>query len=199
MSSVCVLTIRDGREREHDLSMESLKEHFPEPGEHVVVDDTDHELGFAGAIKLGWERVRETGADYVFHHEADFLFCAPVPVDRMIAVLKRTPKLVQLSLKRQPCNERELAAGGIVEADPDDFHQVFDSGDIWTEHRRYFTTNPSLYPAALCAHGWPHESESEGKFTHRLLEDPEVRFGIWGAKWDPPLVEHIGVRCGVGY
>jgi hypothetical protein len=200
--NLCVLTIRDGRDDVHERSLASLREHLPEPEHHVVVDDREHELGFAGAIQFGWERVRETGAEWVFHHEADFIFNAPVPVDRMVAVLKRQPSLVQLVLKRQPWNAAEQAAGGIVEQPSwrDDFHQRVEHGNIWTEHRRFFSTNPCVYPAALCAQGWPQVPQSEGMFTHRLLEDPDVRFAFWGAKFDPPLVEHVGAtRAGHGY
>jgi hypothetical protein len=130
----------------------------------------------------------------------DFTYNAPVALDRMIAVLKRHPHIVQVALKRQPWNAEECAAGGIVECHPDDFRQRHDAGDIFTEHRRFFTTNPSVYPAALCAQGWPQVPQSEGMFTHRLLEDPDVRFAFWGAKFDPPLVEHVGAtRAGHGY
>jgi hypothetical protein len=194
-----LLTIGDGRDEVHDRSWASLQEQLPLPvASHFVVDDRDHELGFAGAIRHGWENV-PADADYVAHCELDFIYHAPIPLDRMCAVLKRRPYLAQIALKRQPINEAELAAGGIVETDPDSFEQIVDGGDIWTEHRRCFSTNPCVYPAALCRQGWPQESESEGKFTHRLLGDPKVRFAFWGAKLDAPLVEHIGVRCGVGY
>ena len=197
-----VLHITDGREDYAERSLASAKEHLPEPQALISVDDSTHELGFAGAIARGWARIREETPDaaWVFHLEDDFTFNGTVPLDRMAAVLKRRPYLVQMSLKRQPWNEREKAAGGIVEADPDDFTQHTEVGDVWTEHRRYFTTNPSLYPAALCAQGWPQVDQSEGIFTHRLLEDPKVRFGVWGAKYDPPLVEHIGkARAGHSY
>ncbi len=198
--SVCQLRIGDGRDELHERAMHSLREMLPKPEHVVIVDDREHELGFAGAIAEGWRQVRETAAEWVWHAEMDFVYHVPVPLDRMIAVLRRRPRLAQLSLKRQAWNERERAAGGIVEADADDFTQVTDAGDVWTEHRRYWTTNPSLYSAAWCAQTWPQEPESEGRFTHRLLDDPELRFAIWGAKFDPPAVEHIGAqRAGHGY
>lgn len=165
----------------------------------VAIDDRDHELGFAGAIAEGWRKVRETGCEWVVHLEMDFIFKGPVPLDRMIAVLKREPHLAQICLKRQPVNTEEIAAGGIVEREPDSYRQRVEHGDIWTENRVCFSTNPCVYPAALCAHGWPQVKLSEGVFTHRLLEDPDVRFAFWGAKFDEPLVEHIGVRAGTGY
>lgn len=197
--SICWLTIGDGRDEVHNRSLESAREHVPAGDFRVVIDDSDHELGFAGAITEGWRKVRETDANWVFHLELDFIFCAPIPVDRILAVLAREPHLAQVCLKRQPVNEEELRAGGIVERDPDAYTQRVDRGDIFTEHRACFSTNPSFYPAALCAQGWPQKQFSEGLFTHRLLEDPEVRFAFWGAKFDEPLVEHIGERKGHGY
>lgn len=198
--SVCLLLIGDGRDEYRDRTIESARECLPTLDRLVEIDDRAHELGFAGAIAEGWRQVLDTGAKWVFHLEADFVFQAPIPVDRMIGVLERQPHLAQIALKRQPWNAAERAAGGLVEQNPDDFTQRTERGDIWTEHRRYWTTNPSVYPAALCAQGWPVEAKSEGAFTHRLLEDPGLRFALWGAKFDPPLVEHIGDgRAGHGY
>lgn len=198
--SVCLLLIDDGREDYLERARLSLDELAPELDFVVQVLDRTHSLGFAGAIEKGWKGVLRTGADYVLHWESDFIAKAPVPVEEMVALLERRPHLLQVSLKRQAWNERERAAGGIVEADPDDFTEMHD-GATWTEHRRYFTTNPSVYPASLCSLGWPQKPHSEGLFTHALLAvDPKIRFAIWGAKFDPPMVEHIGeVRAGVGY
>jgi hypothetical protein len=196
---VCLLVIGDGRDEIHERAWDSVQKHVVFDHK-VLIDDREHSLGFAGAVAEGWRKARATNSDWIFHFEADFIFNSVVPLDRMVSVLMRKPYLAQLSLKRQPWNEREKAGGGIVEADAEDFTQVTDAGDVWTEHRRYWTTNPSLYPASWCAQPWPQEPESEGKFTHRLLADPKVRFGIWGAKFDPPMVEHIGVkRTGHGY
>lgn len=196
----CVLTIRDGRDEVHDRSLNSLMTMYPgEPEHHVVIDDKDHELGFAGAIQKGWEEILNRDADFVFHHEADFLFNEPIALHQMISALKAKPSLVQMALKRQPVNAEEAAAGGIIEAHPEDFHQVTHAGLVWTEHRKFFTTNPSVYPANLCALGWPDPPEAEGHFWLRLAEDPSVRAALWGAKTDPPKVEHIGERIGWGY
>lgn len=197
--SICLLVIGDGRDEIHDRAWASASESL-QFDHKVVVDDREHELGFGGAIQAGWAEVIEKGCDYVFHFEADFIFNSVPPVERMIGVLERQPHLVQVALKRQAWNDEEKAAGGIVELHPDEFTQCTEHGDIWTEHRRFFTTNPSVYPVGLCHQGWPQVPQSEGIFTHRLLEDPKVRFAFWGAKFDPPMVEHIGVdRAGVGY
>lgn len=190
------MLITDGRghvERTLPVAFEML----PTFEQYVVVDDREHELGFAGAIAEGWSRVE---TDFVLHLEDDFLIKEPVPLGRMIDVLEAQPNLAQLVLKRQPWNAEEREAGGIVELHPDDFRERSNGADLWTEHRRFWSTNPSIYSSRWCERGWPQESHSEGLFTHRLLEDPEVRFAFWGAKFDSPLVEHIGVeRAGHGY
>lgn len=198
--SVCVLRIGDGRDDVHERSWASLRVMLPVVDHVVTVDDRDHRLGFSGAIVQGWRDVLMTGADWVFAAELDFTYREPIPLLGMIELLKAEPHLAQVVLKRQPVNEEECAAGGIVEAHPDDFTQRVENGTIWTEHRRFWSTNPAVYSAKMCRHGWPQVPQSEGMFTHRLLEDPNVRFCFWGAKFDEPLVEHIGhVRTGHGY
>lgn len=200
--SVCWLLIGDGRDSYHERSLASAREMLPAPDQVVTVDDSDHTLGFAGAIAAGWGQIVAAThrPDWVVHLELDFVFRRPVPIGRIVSVLERRPNLAQVCLKRQPVNETEIAAGGIIESRPDDYRQVVDRGDIFCEHRVCFSTNPCVYPSALCHQGWPQEPHSEGVFTHRLLSDPDCRFALWGAKGDPPMVEHIGtVRAGNGY
>lgn len=198
--SVCWLMIGDGRVDYHRRSLASAETHVPRPDFEVVIDDSAHELGFAGAIAEGWRQVREIRPDWVFWIELDFTFNRDVPLDRMIAVMERHPNLAQICLLRQAWNEEERRAGGIMQLHPEDYVQRVEAGDIWVEHRRHFSTNPCLISGALCAQGWPQEDQSEGKFTHRLLADPAVRFAYWGAKADEPFVTHIGdERSGHGY
>lgn len=198
--TVCLLRIGDGRDSYHEQSWASAVEMLPRVAHVVTVDDREHKLGFAGAVAEGWRQVRQTDATHVFHLELDFTFNQPVPLGAMIELLDAEPHLVQVALKRQPVNADEKRAGGIVELHPDDFHQRTANGVIWTEHRRFFTTNPCVYSVNLCRHGWPQVPQSEGVFTHRLLEDSDARFAFWGGKFDAPLVHHIGDdRAGTGY
>lgn len=195
--TVCLLLIHDGRHDYLERTLASAQERLPAFDQRVIVDDSRHELGFAGAIRHGWDQIE---TDWVFHLEGDFTFNGNVPVAAMIELLERRSHLAQVALKRQPWNDEEKAAGGIVELHPDDFTERTDGHAVWTEHRRFFTTNPSVYSARLCRRGWPQQPHSEGVFTHQLLRDPRLRFAFWGAKHAPPLVEHIGaVRAGVGY
>lgn len=198
--SVCWLLIGDGRDEYHARARASMHANLPAPDHIVEIDDRDHRLGFAGAIQAGWDQALATDADWIFHGELDFTLNQPVDLHAMIALLERQPHLAQVVLKRQPVNHDERRAGGIVEQHPDDFTERTDGEATWTEHRRFFSTNPSVYPSALAALCWPQEKYSEGMFTHRLLRDPHLRFAFWGRKFDPPLVHHIGdVRAGNGY
>lgn len=156
--------------------------------------------GFGGAIRSLWHLVPDLGVDWVFHCEDDFVFNRPVHLARMAAVLDMNAELAQMVLRRQPWNEQERAAGGIVEQHPDDYLDRSDVfGNQWLEHRRFFSTNPSLFRASLCARGWPDVPHSEGVFTHELLADG-YRFAFWGPRTDAPWVQHTGTeRVGLGY
>jgi hypothetical protein len=198
---LALLLISDGRQHYLDQALRSIEVNFPQFDEVVHIDDSAHELGFGGAIQAGWDRALATGADHVFHVEQDFIFNAPIPLDEMVALLEREPHLAQIQLKRQPWNAAERAAGGIVETRPDDFVERRDGFAVWTEHRAWWTTNPSVYSTAVCELGWPQVPQSEGVFTHQLLNAAaDLQFALWGGKFDPPLVTHIGQeRAGLGY
>lgn len=165
------------------------------------VRSTAGRSGFGGAIRSAWGYLETVpGLTYVFHLEDDFTFNWPVDLNAMRKILNARPYLVQLALRRQPWNDEERKAGGIVEQHPDDYEQQVDGFDVWLEHRRFFTTNPSLYRRSLLDVGWPDTAQSEGMFTHQLLADPEVRFGFWGARTSGQWVHHIGnQRVGTGY
>lgn len=158
--------------------------------------------GFGGAIRTAWGFVAIGGPErFVWHAEDDFIYRRPVDLTAMMDVLDDHPHLVQLALRRQPWNEEERAAGGIVERYPYAYTDCSDTDDRWwLEHRLFMTTNPSLYRRSLCLESWPDGARSEGRFTHQLLEDPDVRFGFWGERGSGEWVEHIGdERVGVGY
>lgn len=165
----------------------------------AVIDGPRH--GFCGNIARAWALLGAGPERWVFHLEDDFTFNRPVDVDRMAAVLAALPDLVQMALVRNPVNDAELAAGGVIEAARArgvTFQHRSYLGCWWLEHRGFFTTNPSVYSTGLCRQGWPVERECEGKFGLRVLEDPAARFAYWGE--GDPWVEHIGhERVGTGY
>ena len=201
--SVCLLLIDDLREDYLARCLESIGQFVGHDfAANVTILDPDHELGFAGSVQEGWRQVLETGCEWVFHVEGDFVFNEPVEIERMIAVLRRHPHLTQMSLLRQPWNEAEKAAGGIVQQWPEDFHEVSESGDVWTETRRWvFTTNPSVYSVEVCKRGFPDPPEAEGRFGGEWLkEEPWRKSAFWGPKFGAPKVTHIGEhRTGTGY
>lgn len=176
-----------------------LRQAFPD----FMVVSTPGRSGFGGAIRSAWSTLRrESTARFVFHLEDDFTFRRPVELADMADVLTARPHLVQLALRRQPCNSAELAAGGIVEQHPDDYEETGDGSHRWLEHRRFFTTNPSLYRRQLIEeHDWPTGTESEGRFGLGLFAaDPAARCGYWGARASGEAVRHIGThRTGTGY
>lgn len=158
--------------------------------------------GFDGAIAAGWEAVKslDPSIEYVFHLEDDFVMVRHPRFRDMERILRLHPEIVQVALKRQPWNQAEIEAGGIVELDPDSFIQQEEDGLEWYEQRKFFTTNPSLYRRALVDLGWPRGKMSEGRFTRMVLNDPEARFAYLGQKFDEPWVLHIGnERTGTNY
>lgn len=208
-NSTCLLIIDDGRGY-LDGCLDSAALNLPPMDACVMVSDPDHDLGFAGAVQAGWDGVLETGCEWVLHLESDFIFTHPVPLEAMRRIIAESggnlgtellpPQILQVSLLRQAWNEREKAAGGVILADPDHFRTIH-AGATWTEHRKYFTTTPSLYPAELCKRGWPQKPRSEGVFTHQLLAESEKHcFAVYGGWNDPPRCWHIGeTRAGKGY
>lgn len=196
--TVALLVITDGRKGYLRRTLASAASMLRLEGgfdQHVTVDDSDHRLGFAGAIQAGWEQIQ---TDWVFHLEADFTFNEPVQIAEMIELLKGRPHLAQVALKRQPWNEFERAAGGIIEQSPADYRDVSDGHARWTEHQRFFTTNPSVYSRGLVDLGWPQVAESEGIFTLQLIELGRS-FAYLGGKFDAPRVTHIGETRAKGW
>jgi hypothetical protein len=163
-----------------------------------VIPPQRRKRGFGGAIQAGWDAIGPGDGD-VFHLEDDFTFDEPPPLDLMARLLDRHLHIAQVCLVRQPWNEEERAAGGIIAANPDDYIERDDPGiGRWVEHRRCFSTNPCMYRRSLLRVGWPEGSHSEGVFTHRLLERG-WSFAYWGER-GAQQVTHIGdVRTGVGY
>lgn len=176
-----------------------IREHMPT---FRLIVHPEGRQGFGGAIRYAWQFLtRWSRADKIFHLEDDFTFNHPVNLSPMAVLLDRNPHLAQVALRRQPWNDAERAAGGIVELHPDDFQDCHDFElDLrWLEHRRFFTTNPCLYRRALIERGWPDGPESEGRFGLDLVASG-ASFAYMGARTDPPPVHHIGTeRTGNGY
>lgn len=219
---IALLVITDGREHIFETVPSALANLVGPITTRLIYDDSDNDAhfdrlanefaplgfdviggvrrGFGGAIRYCWSFLADHEERFVFHLEDDFIFNRAVDLRSMAMVLDAHPHLAQLALRRQPWNDDERSAGGIVEQHPDDYREWNSTIGDWLEHRRFFTTNPSLYRRSLCERGWPEVEHSEGVFTHQLLADPDVRFGFWGRRDDTPWVTHIGhERVGIGY
>lgn len=221
--NLTVLVITDGRKLCFTYTMDSMYRNLHLQGgtfKIVVVDDSadpryadwldahfpettrihhEERRGFGGAIQSGWDHLGD--ADWVFHLEDDFTFNRPVPMLDMIATLVGQPHLAQLVLRRQPVNDVERAAGGVIEQWPGEYTECNGPRGSWLEHRLFWSTNPSLYAVNRTLTGWPQVERSEMAFTRQLLRsDPDLRFAFWGRRSDEPWVEHIGTeRVGTGY
>jgi hypothetical protein len=220
---LALLVFTDGRAECLERTLGYAATYIPAPAARVMVNDepdvdwcrwldarwgdefqiahpTDGRRGFAGAIQAGWDHPAVDSCTHVFHLEDDFTFNRHIPLQAMADVLDARPHLAQLALRRQPWNDAERAAGGIVEQHPGDYTEVSDGHNTWLEHRRFFTTNPGMYRRSLCDLGWPQGPNSEGRFGIDLFTDPAIRCGFWGARDSGEWVTHIGDhRAGEGY
>lgn len=168
-------------------------------GFDIHVRPKRHRRGFAGAINAGWAAANINPTDHIFHLEDDFFFTRYVDLRAMAEILTQH-KLAQIALRRQPWNELEAAAGGVIELNPAAYIDRSNGAHQWLEHRLFFTTNPSLYPRWITERGWPDGPESEGRFSLDLFTDPKVQCAYWGQRTDQPWVMHIGnQRVGSGY
>ena len=156
--------------------------------------------GFGGAIRNAWTHLRKhSEADYVLHLEDDFIFNRPVDLREMQQILDVRPNLAQVALRRQPWNDNERLAGGIIEQHPDSYvrHSFMDL--CWLEHANFFTTNPCMYRRNMLSLVWPEGAESEGHFG-MMLKSSGMNFAYLGERSSPPWVHHIGdERVGTGY
>lgn len=160
--------------------------------EFLLVDDRNHHLGLAGAVREAWRLALHTDCDYLLHIEEDFTFPAGIPVAEMVKVAERSPHLAQVVLKRQPWNDTEKQAGGIIEAAPHAYRQRLG----FVEHTEIFSLNPCIIPRRVLELGWPDGNEAE--FTIRLL-DLGYRFAFFGYTADPPRCIHLGNERAAGW
>jgi hypothetical protein len=150
--------------------------------------------------RCGTPSVPPPPPDWVFWLEDDFVFTRTVPLVDLGFVLERQMQLAQMSLLRQPVSEAEVAAGGLLNIDPERFERRGSGTSTWIEHRAYWTTNPSLFRRSFVAEApaWPVVDRCEGVFRFDLLEQREgTTFGIWGD--GSPWVAHDAERVGAGY
>lgn len=150
-------------------------------------------VGFCRSCQHCWAKAAAGDHEFVFWLEHDFRFVKPVDLDQMAAILDANPQLAQMALMRQPVNEAERSAGGVVLSRPGQFQ----ARGGWMEQQAYFTTNPSLFRRDFAErHPWPQEEQCEGRFGIHLL-GLGYTFGMMGA--GEPWTDHVGIRSGFGY
>jgi hypothetical protein len=227
---ISLLCITNGRKDLLIKTLESFKESVlddPLVTQKIIVCDTNDEdfkrwalvhfaslefnvcfpetrLGFAGSIQRGWNQL-DLKNDYVFHLEDDFALVKPVQLQDLVTILQRDPTLAQVSLLRNPCNNQEVIAGGLINLWPNEYTQrgcrVQPNGKskgvgyqvFWLDQNLYFTTNPSLYPTKITSLGWPLLNNSEAAFT-KALKERGFKFGVYGQKTDSHRVLHLGTN-----
>ena len=159
----------------------------------AFINSSEGRSGFGGAIINAWDYASQFDAEYIFHMEDDFIITRDIDIDAMIRVLEDNPHIAQLALRRQPWNDIERAAGGIVESRPTEYVEWHDDfGNAWLQQRLFFTTNPSLYRMSLTQRGWPLGEHSEGVFGIELFKDPSIYTAYWGTRNSGEWCEHIG-------
>lgn len=152
--------------------------------------------GYAAAMAAAWAYLaNDDESDHIFWLEDDFTFNQVVDLHLMGRVLDRNPMLMQLALRRQPWNEEERAAGGVVESHADWYTDVRDH-DLrvdWLEQTAFWTNNPSLFRSEVCDVPYPTHANAEGRYTFQLKDVfPGCCFGYWGARSSGEWVHHIG-------
>ena len=223
--NVSVLVMTDGRASCIERTIPAAREHLVGwDGSLVIADDSgdpsyrdwlnetfDPEIlafgpgrsGFAKAVRRAQEAVLETGSDWVFWLEDDFVLKQDVDLVAIADVMNRYPYLSQMLLKRQAWFGNEIAAGGIIEANPTAYVEHSDNlGNVWTEHREGHWSNPHLVRSSFIeSHEWPLGEWSESRFGTSLRERyPDWASAFWLGRDSEPLVEHIGEeRVGSGY
>lgn len=230
--TIAIVIIGDGRDEYLKRCVPSLQHVTGNITERWMYDDTGNQAyrnslqvrypewrhinggprqGCAGAFQQVWSQVAAgTRADYIFIVEQDFEFHRHIDLDAMGRLLRERPYLAEVALRRQPWNEIEKAAGGIVESHPDWYIDMHDHGMDWLEHGAFFTTNCPLFRTSLLQVPWPAHRPgcySEGTFHQTLMRDgipgvpgSQVRYAYWGSRDSGTWVEHIGVnRAGTGY
>jgi hypothetical protein len=226
--SLILVVATNGRRGTIERSIPSLAEHVHGPFTQLVILDDSGDLdyaywleahfglrseygfevhsggprGYDGAYRWRMDFIAQSGAQWCFLHEDDFLYEQDVPLVSWMEMMSTRPNLLQISLKRQAWFPHEVAAGGIVEAKPEAFQDVDMDGWPMTAHRDYWTFNPTLFRAVTAQEvRFPLGAASEWNFHKALMRRQRSGYyALWGATTDAPRVQHIGdERIGTMY
>jgi hypothetical protein len=162
----------------YDLAPEWL--HINHPGR----------FGMRMAVISGWQAALDSGSDYAFWLEEDFIVQRPPLLQLMKALLEYDSTLAEVTLRRQPWNDQERAWGNLFGDDA-----RFTQRSQWVEHDVIFSLNPSLIPRRTLELGW---AGGENEMMTRCREH-KMKCAFWGQKTDEPDVIHIGYDRGQGW
>lgn len=213
---VALIVVGDGRLHYLKEAMDSLRENvdYPWVAQIMVNDSGDSRVhdtlrarypeftlvshqrrrGTIKAVQSGWRAALRTRCTHVFHTEEDFTYNEPVEIDRMVSLLLAHPNLAQVVLKRNPYSWPEIEAGGYMELNPDQYEDRDSEVGPWVDHRRLFSSNPSVVPRHIMRLGF----NSEALFGKKCIK-AGYTFAYWGRTTDPPRVTHIGQERSVGW
>ena len=177
---------------------DNLNQYLPVDVHVHVVDDTEHRLGMAGAVRAAWAWALEQDADYLLHVEEDFRFI-DLPLLAMARILNTAEHLAQVVLKRQAWSDEEKRAGGQIETNPMAYTQHERHDLRWVEHSTLFSLNPCLIPRRTLELAWePGGAGAERAITDACLA-AGMRFAYYGKVEDPARCEHVGHIRSPGY
>lgn len=144
--------------------------------------------GLAGAVRSAWTTALEYNPDYILHCEDDLPITVDIDLSQLVAILDNHPTLAQVSLKRNPVNDVEVAAGGFVQTNPGAYWQRED----YVEHQLLFTFNPSLIPSDVVELLLREDHDGLERGVTDTLLDFDFSFGIFGTIEDAPRITHTG-------
>lgn len=238
--TTALVVINDGRREYMGPAMASLDHLHGDIGARAIIDDSgdldnltmlrhdyptyyvahhEQRQGLAAAVRTAWAWALETGAEFVFHFEQDFVLTEDIDLDAMAMLLRAEPSLAQLVLKRNPWSQLEKDAGGQMEIAPDEYldcsatlESVYNEVELyveefyWTEHitenakaLHVFSFNPCLIRReAIEAFFANHGDGLERGVTDAVLA-AGFHLAYWGRRTDPPRAEHIGVNRSAAY
>lgn len=222
MTTALVL-ITNGRRDEIVATMDGIRRHVtPYPSMTLICDDSGDpgmarwlaetypdatldahpHLGHGPAIRRAWDLASRLPVHHVLWMEEDMVLQRSIDLDAVAEVVDGEG-LAQMVFKRPAHFPAERAAGPTIISrfDPSLFTDRVTGGRPWLEHRQFYSLNPHIAPrGSLRYHHWPPIPNSEHHFSRVLFRDPRVRVGMWGARDDEPIVQHIGTeRTGSGY
>ncbi len=156
--------------------------------------------GLGGAVRTAWETALSyDDVTHVWHNEDDQVILSAIDLTAFAALLESQPHLAQVGAKRTAYSPEEHAAGGVVEAHPEFYAERTADGITWTETDHLFVFGPSLIPRRVIECALTNADVFLERDVTDALWGHGYRSCYWGAMYDPPLCDHIGVERSAGW